>query len=332
MRAVLVHQFGGVEQMKVEDGVAIPSVADKQVLLKVHVSGVNPVDTYIRSGQYATLPGLPYVPGRDAAGVIHSTGSLVTKFKPGDRVFSSHSTQFGTLAEFTSVDEAHVFPLDDKLTYSQGAGIGVPYFTAYRALFQKAHAKKGERVLVHGASGAVGLAAVQIGVANGLRVVGTAGTPEGLDLVKQMGAEAVFNHRDKKYISELQKGEKFDVILEMLANVNLGKDLTLMKPRGRTIVVGSRGTVSIDPRNIMGIEGSVTGMALQTATPEEWKELSEGVIEGINAGWVTPVVDREYTLEEAGKAHHDIINSKGAKGNLVVKLQDYQDIIIAITC
>ncbi|XP_042213746.1 quinone oxidoreductase-like isoform X1 [Homarus americanus] len=322
MRAVLVRQFGGVEQMKVENDVPIPSVGDKQVLVKVCVSGVNPVDTYVRSGQYSKLPDLPYVPGKDAAGVVHGTGLKVTNFKPGDRVFTSHGTQIGTLAEFTCADETRVFPLDDKLTFTQGAGIGIPYFTAYRALFQKAHAKKGERVLIHGASGAVGLAAVQIGKAHGLCIVGTAGTKEGLELVKNMGADAVFNHREKQYMAQLEQGEKFDVILEMLANVNLGKDLTLMSPRGRTIVIGSRGTVTIDPRLLMGLESSVMGVALLTATPDEWKDLTAGVVEGIKAGWVKPIVDKVYTLEEAGNAHHDIINSKGAKGNLVVKVQD----------
>ncbi|KAG7173396.1 Quinone oxidoreductase-like [Homarus americanus] len=287
MRAVLVRQFGGVEQMKVENDVPIPSVGDKQVLIRVFISGVNPVDTYIREGVFVVRPDLPYTPGYDGAGVVEAVGKRVTQFKPGDRVFTSHGTQIGTLAEFTCADETRVFPLDDKLTFTQGAGIGIPYFTAYRALFQKAHAKKGERVLIHGASGAVGLAAVQIG----LCIVGTAGTKEGLELVKNMGADAVFNHREKQYMAQLEQGEKFDVILEMLANVNLGKDLTLMSPRGRTIVIGSRGTVTIDPRLLMGLESSVMGVALLTATP-------------------------------AGNAHHDIINSKGAKGNLVVKVQD----------
>ncbi|XP_053646850.1 quinone oxidoreductase isoform X2 [Cherax quadricarinatus] len=322
MRGVIVRQFGGVEQMKIENDFPVPSVGDKQVLIKVHTSGVNPVDTYIRGGQYAKLPELPHIPGRDAAGMVHSIGSRVTKFKPGDRVFSSYNSQFGTLAEFTCADESRVFPLDEKLTFLQGAGLGIPYFTAYRALFQKAHAKKGERVLVHGASGAVGLAAVQIGKAHGMYVAGTAGTQEGLDLVTQFGADEVFNHRDKNYISQIQSGEKFDVILEMLANVNLGKDLTLVKPQGRTIVIGSRGTVSVDPRNLMITESSVIGMALATAPPDEWDELTAGVVKGVKAGWVKPVVDKVYTLEEAGKAHYDIINSKGAKGNLVVKLQD----------
>lgn len=321
MRAVLVQQFGGIEQMKVATDVAIPKPDDKQVLIKVHASGVNPVDTYVRSGQYSKLPNLPYVPGKDAAGVIHSTGSLISKLKPGDRVFSCQTTQMGSLAEYAAVNEENVFPLGDQLTFEQGAAIGIPYFTAYRALFLKAQAKKGDRVLVHGASGAVGLAAIQMAKAHGMHVTGTAGTQEGLDVVKLNGADIALNHRDSSYLKTLKNGKLYDVILEMLSNVNLGHDLELMRTRGRTIVIGSRGKVALDPRNIMGTESSVIGCALLTSTPEEWAELTSGVVTGVAAGWVKPVVDKVYDLEQAGQAHHDIINSKGAKGKLVVKVQ-----------
>lgn len=322
MRAILVRQFGGIDQMKVATDVAIPTPGDKQVLINVTFSGINPVDTYIRDGAFGTLPSLPYVPGIDGAGVVKSVGKLVTKLKPGDRVFMCQTNQLGSLAEFVTANEENAFPLDDKLSFEQGAAIGIPYFTAYRALFQKANAKSGNRVLIHGASGAAGLAAVQIAKANGMHVTGTAGTQEGIDLVRSAGADAVYNHRDKTYLKKLQNGELFDVIIEMLANVNLGHDLKLMNRHGRTIVVGSRGTVTLDPRDMMGREASVTGVALLTATPEEWSEITSAIGDGIKAGWVKPVVNKVYSLEEAGQAHHDIIHSKGAKGKLVVKIQD----------
>ncbi|XP_064077327.1 quinone oxidoreductase-like isoform X3 [Macrobrachium nipponense] len=267
MRAILVRQFGGIDQMKIATDVAIPTPGDKQVLINMIFSGINPVDTYIREEAFWMLPSLPYVPGCDGAGVVKSVGKLVTKFKPGDRVFMCQTGQMGSLAEFVAVNEENAFPLGDKLNFEQGAAIGIPYFTAYRALFQKANAKSGNRVLIHGASGAVGLAAVQIAKANGMHVTGTAGTQEGIDLVRSAGADAVYNHKDKTYRKKLQNEELFDVILEMLANVNLGHDLKLMNRHGRTIVVGSRGTVTVDPRDIMGSEASVMGVALLTATP-----------------------------------------------------------------
>lgn len=119
--------------MKLER-VPVPTVGDKQVLIKVYSSGVNPVDTYVRSGQYKVLPDLPYIPGKDAAGVVHSVGASVTKFKRGDRVFSSQTNRMGTLAEYACVDEPNVFPLARSLSFYEGAAIGIPYFTAYRAL------------------------------------------------------------------------------------------------------------------------------------------------------------------------------------------------------
>ncbi|KAK7067441.1 hypothetical protein SK128_017728, partial [Halocaridina rubra] len=185
---------------------------------------------------------------------------------PGDRVFSCHTGQMGTLAEYTTVDEVNTFPLGDKLSFEEGAAVGIPYFTAYRALFQKAQAKENDRILIHGASGAVGLAAIQIAKSHGMYVVGTAGTKEGLELVRSVGAHEVFNHRDAGYLEKLQKTDLFDVILEMLANVNLGHDLALMRRGGRTIVIGSRGTVTVNPRDMMGTEASVIGCALLTAT------------------------------------------------------------------
>lgn len=321
MRAVVVREFGGVKKMKVETDMSAPSVGDHEVLIKMHVSGINPVDTYIREGMYASLPELPYVPGKDGAGVVEALGAKVTKFKLGDRVFCSINSRYGTLASLTSAPETRVFPLAENLSFEEGASIGIPYFTACRALILKAKAKKGERLLVHGASGGVGLAAVQMGRELGLHVVGTAGTDEGISLVKATGAHEVFNHRDPQYLKNLG-AEKFDIILEMLANVNLDKDLTLMNPRGRTIVVGSRGTTQINPRNLMLSESSVSGVALGASTDEEWAEQAAHVVAGTKAGWVKPTLHKIYSLEEASQAHHDIIHSKGAQGNLVVRVTE----------
>lgn len=321
MKAVVVRKFGGVKNMKVETDMPVPQVGDNEVLVRMHVSGINPVDTYVREGMYSVLPELPYVPGKDGAGVVEALGAKVTKFKVGDKVFCSSTSHNGTLANFFSTPETCVFPLGERLSFEEGAGIGIPYFTAYRALVQKAKAKAGEQVLVHGASGGVGLAAVQLARELGLQVVGTAGTDEGLSLVKEAGAHEVFNHREPEYLKKLE-AQKFDIILEMLANVNLGNDLTLMNSRGRTIVVGSRGPTEINPRNLMMTESSVTGVALGTATAEEWAELSEAVVAGIGAGWVKPAVHKVYDLGEASQAHHDIIHSKGARGNLVVRVAE----------
>ncbi|XP_054368779.1 quinone oxidoreductase isoform X5 [Mirounga angustirostris] len=186
----------------------------------------------------------------------------------GDRVFTT-STISGGYAEYALAADHSVYTLPEKLDFQQGAAIGIPYFTAFRALLHSARVKAGESVLVHGASGGVGLAACQIARAYGLKVLGTAGTEEGQNIVLQNGAHEVFNHRELNYIDKIKKsvGEKgIDVIIEMLANVNLSNDLNLLSYGGRVIVVGSRGPIEINPRDTMAKESSIIGVALYSST------------------------------------------------------------------
>src|SRR6187401_1906347 len=159
MKAIVVNEFGGPEVMKLED-VATPDTGSTQVLVKVMAAGVNPVDTYIRSGNHAQAPKVPFTPGKDAAGVVEKIGDGVTKFKIGDRVYTAGSIS-GTYAEYSLCEETHLGRLPDNVTFEQGAGIWTPYATSYRALFQKAGARSGETVFIHGASGGVGVAAIQ---------------------------------------------------------------------------------------------------------------------------------------------------------------------------
>ncbi|HET6370634.1 MAG TPA: NADPH:quinone reductase, partial [Nitrospiria bacterium] len=238
MKAIRVHQFGGPEVLRLED---VPDLrpGPGEVLIWVKAAGVNPVDTYVRSGNYGEQP-FPYTPGSDAGGIVEAVGEGVERFRPGERVYTS-GTITGAYAERALAEEKRVHPLPEKLSFAQGAAIGVPYATAYRALFQRARALPGESVLVHGASGGVGTAAVQLARAHGLTVFGTAGTPQGEKLVMEQGAHHVLNHRGASYLDDLLKltgGAGVDLVLEMLANVNLGKDLTVLAPKGRVVVIG----------------------------------------------------------------------------------------------
>jgi len=327
MRAVLVHRFGGPEVLEVESEVAVPEPGDDQVLVRVVCAGVNPVETYIREGQYAKLPELPYTPGTDAAGDVERVGKNVTTVKEGDRVFvvgSNNSNNTGSYAQFVVTDSTYVFPLHPRLSYAQGASLGVPFFTAYKALVLRAQTRPGETVLVHGASGAVGTAAVQIARAMGAMVVGTAGTKEGMDVVSQCGAHHVFNHNHKNYDKKMVEhlGSGFDVIIEHLANINLGHDLQMINQNARVMIVGCRGSVNINPRHLMGPEANVMGVALGTTVPAQWKEMGAAIVAGVEAGWVNPVVNKEYDMEQVALVHHDIIHNKGAKGKLVLRVAD----------
>jgi NADPH2:quinone reductase len=322
MKAVRVHKFGGPEVLQVEE-VPVPKPGDKDVLIKVHAVGVNPVETYMRAGLYPVKPQLPYTPGKDAAGVVAAVGASVKKFKVGDRVFCTRESS-GTYAEYCVNPEKGCWILPDRLSFEQGAGIGVPFFTAYRSLFQRAHAKPAGSLLVHGASGAVGLASVQLARAYGMKVYGTAGTEEGMKLVKSCGAHHVFNHRNPEYTKELvaaTNGQGFDVIMEMLANINLSKDTELLKMGGTVVVIGSRGKVEIDPRFLMGKDAGIIGMNLGIVSCDrDWEDMGAGLTAGFENGTLTPIVDKEYPLSKAGDAHRDIIESSGAKGNLILKI------------
>ncbi|XP_067310196.1 quinone oxidoreductase isoform X2 [Pseudorasbora parva] len=203
MRAIRVSEFGAPSVLKLCSDMPVPSPGQKEVLIRVHACGLNPVDTYIRSGSFPRKPSLPYTPGLDVSGVVESVGEGVHLLQAGDRVFTT-STVTGGYAEYTVASEDTVHKLPDSLDYKQGAAIGVPYFTAYRALVHKAHAKAGETVLIHGASGGVGIAACQIARAFGLKVLGTAGTSNGMKLVLNNGAHLAFNHREKDYLEKIK--------------------------------------------------------------------------------------------------------------------------------
>ena len=318
MKAIRVHEFGGPEVMRLEE-VPDPKPGQGQLLVRVKATGVNPVDTYIRSGAYAAKPQLPYTPGADAAGVVEAVGAGVTGIAAGDRVYTVQ-TLSGAYAELALCDRNQVKPLPANVSFAQGAGISVPYGTAYRALFQRAHATPGEIVLVHGASGGVGTAGVQLARASGMTVIGTAGTDKGRQLVKEQGAHHVLDHSAAGYLDQvvrLSGGRGVDVVLEMLSNVNLDKDLTVLAKFGRIVVIGCRGTVEINPRAAMGKDAAILGMILFNATAVEMESIHAGLFAGLANGTLRPVVGKELSLKEAPKAHVDVM-APGAHGKIVL--------------
>jgi NADPH2:quinone reductase len=318
MKAIRIHEFGGPEVMRVEQVPALRPVPG-QVLVAIKAAGVNPVDTYIRSGQYAQKPVLPYTPGMDAAGIVEAVGEGMTGLSPGDRVYIAGSIT-GTYAEQTICSQSQVHPLPQHVSFQQGAAMGVPYGIAYRALFNRALAKAGETVLVHGATGGVGIAAVQLARAAGLKVIGTGGTAEGLELVRQQGAHYVVNHRDPDHLEQvrsLTEGRGVDIVLEMLANVNLGRDLKIVGYGGRIVVIGSRGTVEIDPRDAMIKDATILGALLFNASEPELSGIHAALVAGLESGTLKPVIRQELPLDDAPRAHMAVMESH-AHGKIVL--------------
>jgi NADPH:quinone reductase len=318
MKAIRVHEFGPPDVMKYEE-VDTLHAGEGQVLVKISAAGVNPVEAYIRSGAYARKPALPYTPGADGAGIVAEVGSGMTSFKAGDRVYTSGSLS-GTYAEMAICAEHHVHRLPKNVSFQQGAALGVPYGTAYRALFQRAHAIAGETVLIHGATGGVGLAAVQLSLAAGLFVIATGGSGRGRSLLSAECVENVLDHTVPGYLDTIRsitKDRGVDIVLEMLANVNLSKDLEMLGKNGRVVVIGSRGTVEIDPRNLMARDAQILGMTLFNADDSDLRAIHAGLAAGLSNSTLKPVIGKEFLLEDASKAHSTIMD-RGAYGKIVL--------------
>jgi NADPH2:quinone reductase len=318
MKAIVVKKFGGPEELRVQE-IATPERAAGEVLVRVHAAGVNPVETYIRAGTYAKLPELPYTPGTDGAGVVERVGDGVKSTAPGDRAWFM-GTSTGSYAEFALCDAAQAHPLPKRLTFAQGAAVGVPYLAGYRALFQRGGARPGETVLMHGATGGVGLAAVQLARAAGLTVFATGGTEQGRVATVENGAHQVFDHRALDYLNDIKQetgGRGVDIVLEMLANMNLANDLTILATHGRVVVIGSRGKIEIDPRETMGREADIRGMMAFGGSPEEMAAANAALGAGLENGTLRPVVGREFPLAKAADAHRAVMES-GALGKIVL--------------
>jgi NADPH2:quinone reductase len=321
MKAIVVHEWGGPEVLKLEE-VPTPEAGPGEVLIRMKAIGINPAETYMRSGAYAYLPDLPCILGGDGAGEIEAVGDGVEDLKSGDRVYvaSAVGGHFsGAYAEFMVRRADEVFPLPDSVSFEAGAGVGVPYGTAYYALFNRGRAREGETVFIHGASGAVGTAAIQLARARGLTVIGSGGSERGLELIRSLGAYAVDHTRDGYLdtVSELTGGEGPELILEMLANVNLQSDMELARMFGRVVIVGNRGTLEVNPRTAMMKELDVIGIVLWNCAQDELRAIHRALVAGLENGTLAPVIGRELPLAEATQAHVTILEP-GAYGRIVL--------------
>jgi NADPH2:quinone reductase len=323
MKAIRIKEFGGPDVMKLEEVPDLKPGAG-QVVVRLRAVGVNPVDTYMRAGTYPRKPSLPWTPGTDGAGTIESVGPASNskdagRSKVGDRVYIAGSLS-GAYAEQSLCEERFVFPLPANVSFAQGAAVHIPYSTAFRALFHRAHALGGETALIHGASGAVGIAAVQLARAAGLRVIGTVGSDRGRQLVAAEGAHEILDHKAPGHFDEalaLTGGRGFDVIIEMLANVNLGRDLPILAPKGRVVVVGNRGSAEIDARHTMTRDASILGMSMWNASPEEVISIHSALVAGLENKTLRPVIGQEIPLAEAARAHVAVMEA-GAYGKIVL--------------
>ena len=318
MKAIRVARHGGPEVLRLEE-VQDPVPGRCEVVIRVRAAGVNPVEAYLRAGTHYRVEVLPYTPGSDGAGEVEAAGPGVESPAPGDRVYTSGSLS-GTYAEKVLCSADQVHPLPPNCSFAQGAAVHVPYATAWRALHHKAGLSAGEVVLVHGATGGVGIAAVQIARAARAVVIGTGGTEKGRAAAKEQGAHFVLDHGRPGYldgIPVLTGGRAPDVILEMLADRNLAEDLRVAAKFARIVVIGSRGRIEIEPRAAMGKDLLVAGMSLFNVPREELAAIHGEIVKGLESGILRPVVGAEFPLARAPEAHERVM-APGALGKIVL--------------
>ncbi|ESN97265.1 hypothetical protein HELRODRAFT_157586 [Helobdella robusta] len=320
MKAIVVSAFGGPDVLKYFGNHEMLKVlGDHQIFIKVSHAGVNPVDTYKRAGNYQpSSPKPPYTPGSDGAGLVHLCGPKVTKFKPGDRVYFC-DFQTGSYAEYCTVSEDRAYRLHDNLSFEQGAAIGFHTSLPTVLSLLKEKLEKAKRFLfTEPVEGSAWPAA---------RLPSTSASKSlaqlALKKARWNGASEVLNHREDGYMELLKKGQPIDVIIEMLANVNLQKDLDLIAEEGVIVIVGSRDRAEILPRSIMMKESLVTAVSLFRCTHETWKEMGDFFDRGQRDGWVRPVIGKVYKLHEANLAHEEVIKHQaGSQGKILLSIDD----------
>lgn len=322
MKAIVAHEWGAPDVLKLED-VQDPVAGPGEVLIGIKAVGINPAETYMRSGVYAYLPPLPCIIGGDSAGVVEAVGDGVTGISVGQRVYTAGAVggqMTGCYAEKVTRPADQVFALPDRASFAQGAAAGVPFATAHYALFERGSGRAGETVFIHGASGAVGTAAIQLAKGRGLKVIGSAGSQRGLDLISEQGADLAVDHTKDGYLDQVREatgGIGPEMILEMLANVNLENDLDLAAKYGRIMVIGNRGTVEINPRAAMMKELDVRGLALWNVPPDTMRQIHISIVAGLGNGTLNPIIGREMPLAEAAQAHVAVLEP-GAYGKIVL--------------
>lgn len=328
MKAIRATAFGGPEGLALQD-LDDPTPGAGEVVVDIKAAGLNPSDVYMLTGVYLVVPDLPFTPGYDAAGVVSALGEGVTELNIGDRVIVGAPLSLddsrkdlgiiGCFAEKVVRQAADLSKLPDNTSFAQGAAIGVPYATAHYGLFARGGGRAGETVFIHGASGAVGTAAIQLAKRAGMKVIGSAGTTRGLDLVRELGADLAVNHREDGYIEAVREasGGGPELILEMLANENLAADLDLAAKHGRIVIIGARAETTINPRAIMMKDADVRGLVLFNASREDREAIMDDLVAGLADGSLSPIIGTEMSLADTAAAYAKVMEP-GAHGKIAL--------------
>ena len=324
MKALLCKAFGPASTLVLED-IPAPDIKKNEILLDVHAAGVNFPDTLIIEGKYQFKPPFPFSPGGEAAGVISTVGEKVTHLKPGDRVMAL--TGWGSFAEQVAVPNYNVLPIPESMDFTIAAAFSMTYGTSMHALKQRANLQPGETLLVLGASGGVGLAAVEIGKALGARVIAAASSAEKLEVAKNAGADELINYTDtslKDEIKRLTNGNGADVIYDPVGGDLFDQAIRAIAWNGRLLVVGfASGRIPELPVNLALLKGaSVVGVfwgSFAQRQPQDNAANFKQLFAWFEEGKLKPLVSQVYPLERAGEAI-DALGGRRAVGKVVVSI------------
>lgn len=323
MRAVRYHEHGDEEVLTLET-VDRPEPTPDQVLVRIEAASVNPIDTYIRAGNVSPPDGLPHIGGSDLAGVVEAVGEEVTRFTAGDRVFATGLGLFtpGTYAEYTVAPEGQLVPLPESVSFRDGAAASMAFGTAWRALVNRGELELGDVALVHGASGGVGHAAVQVAKDAGATVLGTAREGKPADLARSKGADAVVDYRSDTLADDLAAaagGREIDVVFEPQADRHLEANLERLSRGGRIVVIGETDSITLDAGLSMEAkkaDADFRFMSLMASTADQ-APILERVGERLADGRYTVEIAAEFGLDELPAAHRELLAS-GTLGKIII--------------
>ena len=310
MKAIVAHQWGGPEVLKLENA-PIPAPKDDEMLIKVYAAGVNSFDGALLSGKYAKVFGtrLPWIPGYDVAGTVEKVGSKVTKFKVGDAVYAFISIpNGGGYAEFVLAKEKQVALKPATLSFVEAAGVPSVALTAWQALVDKANVQSGQTVLIHGASGGVGIFAIPIAKIRGAKVFATASTTN-QDFLKELGADVAIDYKTQKF-EDVAKD--VDVVVDGVGGETLKRSYPIVKKGGIVVsLVGRVDQAELDKYGIRGVslEAEYNG-----------DELAQ-IGKLIDAKKIKVVVSETLPLADAAKAETKA-DTGHARGKIVLKVRE----------
>lgn len=330
MKAIVIHRHGGIEELKLEE-VPTPKPGKKEILVQVKACGLNYLDIFVRRGSPGLQIDFPHIGGGDIAGIVAAVGAEIKDLEVGQRVLldpmitlpNGHHGALGEdttggLAEYIQVAAANAIPLPDEVSFEDAASLPIAYGTAWRMLVTRGQVKKGEDILILGASGGVGTGALQIAKMMGLKTWVASSSEEKLNRLQALGADELINYADNpdfhKTIRSRQGGKGMDVVVNFTGGDTWVRSLKALNHYGRLLTCG--GTAGYFPptdiRYIFRRELSIIGS-------DGWRRQDLiDLLDAVRSGSIQPIIDEVLPLEEVGKAHQKL-EDREVFGKLIIK-------------